>query len=93
MPVKAKITKVRINVTTAPTGANIIVDIKESGTSIFSTLMSIDAGEETSKTATTSYVISDANIADDAKMTFDITQVGSTVKGVGLKATIYYLKQ
>lgn len=80
---------VRASVTTAPTGANLNIDINEGGVSIFSTVLSIDATEKTSTTATTAAVISDSSIADDAEITFDIDQVGSTVAGAGLKVKLY----
>ena len=92
MPIGCTITKVRSNVVTAPTGSTLIVDINESGTSILSTKLSIDASEKTSKTAASAAVISDATIANDAEMTIDIDQVGSTIAGAGLKLTIYYLR-
>jgi hypothetical protein len=83
---------VRANVKTAPTGNTIVVIIKEGGNSIFSTNLSIDASEKTSVTAAVPVVISDSSIADDAEMTIDIDQIGSTVAGVGLKVTILYRK-
>ena len=92
MPVACTITKVRANVNTAATGATIIVDINEGGVSILSTKLSIDVSETTSKTAATPYVISDSAIADDAEITVDIDQVGSTIAGKGLKLIIYYIK-
>ena len=82
------VTEVRASVTTAPTGAALTVDINESGTTILSTKLTIDAGEKTSTTAATAAVISDASIADDAEITIDIDQVGSTIAGAGLKVTI-----
>lgn len=85
MPFAMTLTEVRANVKTAPTGSTLIVDINESGSTILSTKLSIDAGEKTSTTATSSAVISDANLADDAEITIDIDQVGSTIKGTGLK--------
>jgi hypothetical protein len=87
MPYAFYLQEVRANVITAPTGANIQVDINESGVSILSTVLSIDATEKTSTTATTAAVISDNSLADDAEITIDIDQVGSTVAGVGLKIT------
>jgi len=84
------LTAVRASVATAPTGANLEVDINEGGVSIFSTILSIDAGEKTSTTATTAAVISDSSIADDAEITIDIDQIGSTVAGAGLKVAFYY---
>lgn len=92
MPYACTLTKVRASVATAPTGANLIFDIKEGGSSVLSTLLSIDATEKTSKTATSAAVISDSSIADDAEITIDITQIGSTVAGAGAKIVLYYVK-
>lgn len=92
MPIKCKITKIRMSVNTAPTGSTIIIDINESGTSILSTKLSIDATEKTSVTASIPVVISDNLIADDAEMKIDIDQKGSTIAGKGLKVVIYYIK-
>jgi hypothetical protein len=85
MPYAFTLTGVRASVTTAPTGATLTVDINESGTSILSTKLTIDAGEKTSTTAATAAVISDSALADDAEITIDIDQIGSTVAGAGLK--------
>ena len=93
MPYAATLLAVRANVKTAPTGAILIVDINEDGTSVLSTKLSIDATEKTSTTAATAAVISDSALADDAEMTIDIDQVGSTVAGVGLKVGLYVRRQ
>jgi uncharacterized cupin superfamily protein len=85
MPYAFTLTDVRASVTTAPTGANLNVDINESGTTVLSTILSIDAGEKTSTTAATPVVISDTSLADDAEITIDIDQIGSTIAGAGLK--------
>lgn len=85
MPYAFTLTSVRASVTTAPTGSTLIVDINEGGASILSTKLSIDASEKTSTTASTPAVISDTSLADDAEITIDIDQVGSTIPGVGLK--------
>jgi len=89
MPFAFTVTEVRCSVSTAPTGSTIIVDINESGTSILSTKLTIDASEKTSTTAATPAVISDSSLADDAEITIDIDQVGSGTAGAGLKV---YLK-
>jgi len=88
MPYAFTLTEVRASVTTAPTGDSIEVDINEGGASILSTVLSIDASEKTSTTATTPAVISDSSLADDAEITIDIDQVGSSVAGAGLKVTL-----
>ncbi|MDD4971905.1 MAG: hypothetical protein PHT07_20965 [Paludibacter sp.] len=92
MPVSCTLTKVRASVNTAPTGATLIFDINESGTSVLSTKLSIDASEKTSRTAASQAVISDSSIANDAEMTIDIDQIGSTIAGAGAKIILYYLK-
>jgi len=86
MPFGMELTEVRASVTTAPTGATLTVDINDSGTTIMSTnKLSIDDGEKTSETAATAPGITDSTLADDAEITVDIDQVGSTVAGAGLK--------
>ena len=85
MPRAVILTEVRASVTEAPVGSIITVDIDESGSTIFSTLLTIDATEKTSTTAATPSVISDPNIADDAEIKIHVTTVGSTSPGKGLK--------
>jgi hypothetical protein len=89
MPFAMTLTAVRASVTTAPTGAAIVVDINEGDTptTILSTKITIDATEKTSTTAAAP-VISDASLADDAAITIDIDQIGSTIAGAGLKVTL-----
>jgi len=88
MPFAMTLTAVRSSVNTAPTGSTLIVDINEGGSSVLSTKLSIDASEKTSTTAASAAVISDSALADDAEMTIDIDQIGSTVAGKGLKVTL-----
>ena len=87
MPFAMNLTEVRASVNTAPTDSTLIVDINESGSSILSTKLSIDATEKTSVTADVPAVISDASLADDAEIIIDLDQVGSTVAGAGLDVT------
>ncbi len=89
MPFAATLLSVRASVNTAPVGANLVVDINEAGTSLLSTKLSIDATEKTSTTAATAAVISDSSLADDAEITIDIDQVGSSTAGTGLKVGLY----
>lgn len=88
MPYAFTLTEVRASVTTAPTGSVLTVDINETGTTVLSTKITIDATERTSTTAATAPVISDSSLADDAEMTIDIDTIGSTVAGAGLKVTL-----
>ena len=85
MPCGITLTSVRANVNTAPVGSTIIVDINVGGTSILSTKLSIDASEKTSTTAATPAVISNSALSDDAEITIDVDQIGSTTAGKGLK--------
>lgn len=88
MPYAFTLSAVRASCTTAPTGSTIIIDINEGGTTILSTKLSIDASEKTSTTAASAAVISDSSLADDAEMTIDFDQVGSTIAGAGVKVTL-----
>ena len=89
MPYAMTVTDVRATVTSAPTGSNIIVDINDGNTSIMTTnKLSIDATEKTSTTAATAPGVTDTALADDAEITIDIDQIGSTIAGAGLKIWI-----
>jgi hypothetical protein len=87
MPCAMHVTSVRANVNTAPS-AKIKVDINEGATSILSTKLMIDPTELTSQTSATAPVLGDTGLADDAQITVDIDQVGSTTPGKGLKIWI-----
>ena len=88
MPYAMTLSSVRASVNTAPTGSTLVVDINEGGSTILSTKLSIDASELTSTTAATAAVISDTALADDASITIDIDQIGSTIAGKGLKIVL-----
>jgi hypothetical protein len=88
MPYAMTLSSVRASVNTAPTGSTLVVDINEGGSTILSTKLSIDASEFTSTTAATAAVISDTALADDALITIDIDQIGSTIAGKGLKVVL-----
>lgn len=85
MPFAMALNEVRASVTSAPSGTSIVVDINESGSSILSTLISIDSNEKTSTTASSQPVISDSTLSDDSEITIDLDQVGSSTPGSGLK--------
>ncbi len=87
VPFGMYLNSVRASVNVAPIGSTIVVDVKQSGSSIFSTKLSIDANEETSTTAATPAVISNPNLTDDSKVVVSIDQVGSATSGKGLKLT------
>ena len=86
MPYAFELEAVFVEVKTAPTGAAIHVDINEAGASILSGPLVIDATEFISTTGTSPPTITDTTLAQYAKITFDIDQVGSTIAGAGLKA-------
>jgi hypothetical protein len=89
MPYAFTVTAVRASLTTAGSTSGVTtVDINESGSSILSTLLTIDQGELTSTTAATPPVISDASLADDAQMTIDIDGLSGGATEAGLKVTI-----
>jgi len=88
-PYAFTLTDIRGSVKTAPTGAILIVDVNEGGTTVMSTnKLSVDASEKTSTTAATAPGLTDTSIADDAELTIDIDQVGSTVAGAGAKVCL-----
>ena len=85
MPHAMTLTAVRASLTTAQASGSIFtVDINEAGTSVLSTKITIDNTEKSSVTAATQPVISDSALADDAEITIDIDQVG-TSGATGLK--------
>lgn len=85
MPYAMTLTAVRASLTTAQASGSIFtVDINEGGTTILSTKLTIDNTEKTSTTAATPAVISDSSLADDAEITIDIDQIG-TSGATGLK--------
>jgi len=81
------ITKVHLAVNTAPTGAAIIVDVHENGTTIFTTQGNrpqIAASAFTGQ----STAIDDPSWADGNYLQADIDQIGSTIAGADLTITI-----
>jgi|2_EtaG_2_1085320.scaffolds.fasta_scaffold40121_1 hypothetical protein len=77
IPYAFRLTEVRASCYTVGDGVTTI-DIKEDGTTILSTSLTIDSAEKTSTTAATPAVISDYDLADDAEIRFDITGVPGT---------------
>lgn len=82
MPYAFTLTAVRASLTTASSSGIPTVDINENGTTILSTKLTIDASEKTSTTAATPVVISDASLANDAEITFDIDVAGTGATGL-----------
>jgi hypothetical protein len=82
MPFAMTLTEVRASLTTASSSGIPAFDVNESGVSIFSTTLTIDATETSSTTATTAAVISDSSLADDAEITIDIDTAGTAAAGL-----------
>ena len=88
LPTNFTLTGVRASVTTAPTGAAIVIDINVDGATILSTKISIDISQTTSTTAATAPVISDSIHTEDQEVTVDFDAVGSGVAGAGVKVIL-----
>jgi len=69
---------------TAGTTSVTTIEIFEAGSTILSTDITVDATEKTSETAATPPVISDAAIAADGILTFNISGIASGTAGKGL---------
>jgi hypothetical protein len=87
MPRGVTLTAVRAELTTPAASGTFTVDINEAGSTILSTKITIDAGEDTSVSAATPPVISDSGLADNAKMTVDIDDDADGT-ATGLKITL-----
>ena len=70
---------------TAPTGSSIQIDVNVDSVSILSTLVEVDDGQDEDDG---NYVLSSTSIPKNAKVTFDIDQVGSTTAGEDLWITV-----
>jgi hypothetical protein len=83
MPYAMTVTSVKASLASAQTAGSIFtVDINESGTTILSTKITIDATEKTSTTAVTAPVVSDTALANDAEISVDVDQSGTSPKGL-----------
>lgn len=87
IPFDMEITKVKAHVLTAPTGADLIIDINVNGTSIYTT----QANRPTIASGNT-FVEADLpdslSISENDMVTIDIDQVGSTIAGSNLAVVI-----
>lgn len=82
MPHALTLTAVRASLVTASSSGTPTVDINESGSTILSTKLTIDANEKTSTTAASAAVISDPALADDAEVTIDVDVAGTGAAGL-----------
>jgi hypothetical protein len=82
------VTSVFLEVTTAPTGAALIVDINKNGNTLFTTRPQIAAAALTGGSGAI-FVANPTTLALDDKLTVDIDQVGSTIAGANI---VVYLR-
>lgn len=77
----------------ASVGGIFTVDIKKNGTSIFSTLLTFDSGESTTRTASVPYVLTgNVSFAIGDYVDIFVTIVGSSAAGKGLLITLLTTK-
>lgn len=81
MPYAFNLLAVRASVNLASSSGDLQFDINENGVSILSTKLTIDEDETSSVSAAVQPVISDANLADDSEITFDVDIPGTGAKG------------
>lgn len=86
------VTGVFAYVDTTGTTDVVTIDINEAGTTILSTKLTVDAGENDSTTALAAAVISDTAIADNAVLSVDVDDQdgGNTAAGLQVNVCGYY---
>jgi hypothetical protein len=87
VPFAATITNVYASVSTAPTGASLVLDVHKNGTTIFTTQgnrPSISAAAYTDTSSTPDVT----SIAADDYLTLDVDSVGSTVAGADVRVIL-----
>lgn len=90
MPYGMTVSSVVLRIKTAPTGAALIVDINEGGTTLFSTRPEIAAS---ATTGGSSAVFSDTVLAKGSEISVDIDQVGSTVAGSSITIQLHGVRK
>jgi len=80
----------RASLNTSSSSGNPTFDVNINGTTMLSTKLSIDSGEETSVTATTAAVMSETAWSDDDEITIDIDTAGTGAKGGKI---VFYLRR
>ena len=91
MPYAFTLTGARASLTTAGSGiGGTTIDVNLNGSSIFdvSGLLTIDAGEKTSTTATVPVNITTTALTDDGEITIDLDGISSGAVETGLKVTL-----
>lgn len=90
LPFGMTVSDIDMHVKTAPTGADLIVDINENATSIYTTRPQISAGSST-EAGTES--LADTTLAAGSEITVDIDQIGSSVAGSSLTIILHGVKK
>lgn len=90
MPFGMTVTGIDLHVKTAPTGAALIVDINENGSTMYSTRPQISDG---ATTEAGTEVLSDTDLAAGSVITLDIDQVGSTVAGSSITVELHGVRK
>lgn len=89
IPFAFELTSISANVNTAPTGADIHVQVQEDGADILAgNGITIDISETSSETSSSPPSISDSTLAANSILSFDLDQVGSSTAGTGLKVNL-----
>jgi hypothetical protein len=88
MPYTLTISSIRMDIDTAPTGSNLIVDMNWNGSTAMVNRFTIEATEFSTTTAATAPSLISNTLAVGTKVTFDIDQVGATVKGRFIQVTL-----
>jgi hypothetical protein len=84
VPDKVRIDEVRIHVGTAPTGASLIVDVNDDGTTIFTTQGNRPEIADSGTDDTSGAPDGGTAVAKNSVLTIDIDQIGSTIAGSDL---------
>jgi uncharacterized protein YuzE len=87
-PAGMTVQSVKLAVDTAPTDAAIIIDIHKNGTTLFTTQGNRPTIAASGSSSATSSAPDVTEIAAGDKITLEIDQVGSTVAGANLAATV-----
>ena len=86
LTLNAGIAGVRASLTTAGTTSGVTtIDIEQGGSSILSTLLTIDYGEKTSYTAATPVVVGTTALTDNSEMTINVDVLSGGATEAGLK--------
>lgn len=84
-PFDVVIPKYFVQVTTAPTGSSLIVDVQKAGVSVFSKAITVPVSAFNSSGGAVSYVVNDSFIPAFTSLAIVINQIGATVAGAGGK--------